>query len=278
MVDVNYKYKNLVGFLEKESIFKPDLALVLGSGLGEFAERIELIKSISTGDLPGYPASTVSGHSGKIIWGKYKGKNLLLFQGRIHFYEGYLLSECILPVFISYKLGAHKLILTNAAGGVNSRYRPGNLMLATSFNGINIKKELTDLIGLAGIEKKDNLLNFPSVQLNNLIKEAAFNSEIDLKEGVYWYTKGPSYETPAEIMMISKFGGDAVGMSTVHEAFFAASMGMELSAISCITNYAAGISDKKLDHQEVMITANLVKTKFENLIKGTIELVQRSNT
>ena len=273
MVDLNYKYKNLLKFLEKESLFKPDLALVLGSGLGEFAEHVESIKSISTIDLPGYPVSTVLGHSGKIIFGKYKGKKLLLFQGRIHFYEGYLLSECILPALISYDLDSKRLILTNAAGGVNFQYHPGNLMLADSFNGINIKKELTDLIGLAGIEKKDNFLDFPSVRLNNLIKKAAFNNKIELKEGVYWYTKGPSYETPAEIKMISKFGGDAVGMSTVHEAFFAASKGMEVSAISCITNYAAGISDKKLDHQEVMNTANLVKTKFENLIKGTIELL-----
>lgn len=273
MVDVNYKYKNLLSFLENESIFRPDLALVLGSGLGEFAEQIELIKSISTSNLTGYPVSTVSGHKGQIIFGKYKGKSILLFQGRIHFYEGYLLSECILPALISFKLGSKKLILTNAAGGVNTKYHPGNLMLAASFNGINIKKELTDLIGLAGIEKKDNLLNFPSIELNKLIKKAALKSQIDLKEGVYWYTKGPSYETPAEIKMISKFGGDAVGMSTVHEAFFAASKGMEISAISCITNYAAGISGNKLDHREVMNTANMVKTKFENLIKGTIELL-----
>ncbi len=273
MVDVNYKYKNLLSFLEKELIFKPDLALVLGSGLGEFAERIELIKSIPTSDLTGYPVSTVSGHKGKIIFGKYKSKNLLLFQGRIHFYEGYLLSECILPALISCELGSKKMILTNAAGGVNSQYHPGNLMLAASFNSINIKKELTDLIGLAGIDKKNNFLNFPSIQLNDLIKKAASKGKIELQEGVYWYTKGPSYETPAEIKMISKFGGDAVGMSTVHEAFFAASKGMEVSAISCITNYAAGISNKKLDHQEVVHTANLVKTKFENLIKGTIELL-----
>ncbi|MFZ0455213.1 MAG: purine-nucleoside phosphorylase [Ignavibacteriaceae bacterium] len=273
MVDLNYKYKDLLSFLEKESIFKPDLALVLGSGLGEFAERIELIKTISTSDLPGYPVSTVSGHSGKIIFGKYKDKNLLLFQGRIHFYEGYLLSECILPALISYESGAQKLILTNAAGGINTGYHPGNLMLAASFNGINIKKELTDLIGLAGIDKKDNLLNFPSFRLNNIIKEAAFDCKIDLKEGIYWYTKGPGYETPAEIKMISKFGGDAVGMSTVHEAIFAASRGIDVSAISCITNFAAGISNKKLDHLEVMNTANQVKSIFENLIKRTIELL-----
>lgn len=273
MVDLNYKYKDILKFLEKESPFKPDLTLVLGSGLGDFAERIELIKSFSTNELPGYPISTVSGHRGKIIFGQYKKKNLLLFQGRIHFYEGYLLSECILPALISYELGSQKIILTNAAGGVNYQYHPGNLMLAVSFNGINIKKELTDLIGLAGIEKKNRFLNFPSAGLNKLIKKAAVQNEIDLKEGVYWYTKGPSYETPAEIKMISKFGGDAVGMSTVHESFFAAFKGLDLSAISCITNYAAGIADKKLDHKEVMFTANQVKTKFEYLIKGSIELL-----
>ncbi len=273
MVDLNFKYKTLFKFFEKNSPFKPDLALVLGSGLGDFAERIDIIKSFSTNKLPDYPLSTVLGHNGKIIFGRYKSRNLLLFQGRIHFYEGYSLSECILPVIISDELDTRKIILTNAAGGINYQFQPGNLMLAASFNGIYIKKELTDLIGLAGIEKKDNFLNFPSIELNSLIKKAASKIKIDLKEGIYWYTKGPSYETPAEIRMISKFGGDAVGMSTVHEAIFAASRGMEISSISCITNYAAGISDKKLDHQEVMITANLVKTKFENLIKGTIELL-----
>lgn len=273
LVDLNYKYKEILKFLENESPFKPDLALVLGSGLGDFADRVELIKLLSTSELPGYPVSTVSGHQGKIIFGQYKSKSLLLFKGRIHFYEGYLLSECILPGLISCELGTEKIILTNAAGGVNNKYHPGDLMIANSFNGINIKKELTDLIGLAGIEKKNNFLNFPSSGLNKLIKEAAVQNKLDLKEGVYWYTKGPSYETPAEIRMISIFGGDAVGMSTVHEAFFAASKGMELSAISCITNYAAGTTDMKLNHQDVILTANLVKTKFENLIKKTIELL-----
>ena len=273
MIDLNFKYKDLLKFLEDSLPFKPELAIVLGSGLGDFAKSVEVLKSISTSDLPGYPVSTVSGHKGKIIFGNYDGRHLLLFQGRVHFYEGYYISECVLPAFISSELGCNKIILTNAAGGVNTRYHPGDLMLVSSFNGINIKKELTDLIGLAGITKKNYFLNFPSKELNKTVQKAASENKINIKEGTYWYTKGPSYETPAEIKMVSKFGGDAVGMSTVHEAIFAASKGMEVSSISCITNYAAGISGKKLDHREVIDTANLVKSKFENLIKGTIELL-----
>jgi purine-nucleoside phosphorylase len=136
LVDLNFKYKTLLKFLEKNSPFKPDLAIVLGSGLGNFADCIEVIKSFSTNKLHGYPASTVLGHNGKIIFGRYKNRNLLLFQGRIHFYEGYSLSECILPVIISNELYTRKIILTNAAGGINYKYQPGNLMLAASFNGI----------------------------------------------------------------------------------------------------------------------------------------------
>ncbi len=164
MIDLDFKYKNLLKFLEKNSPFKPDLALVLGSGLGDFAEGIELTKSISTINLPSYPASTVVGHNGKIIFGQYRGKKLLLFQGRIHFYEGYLLSECILPALITYKSGCKKIILTNAAGGVNCEFHPGNLMLADSFNGIYIKKEVTDLLGLSGIRKKRQFFKFPVIR------------------------------------------------------------------------------------------------------------------
>ncbi len=144
-------------------------------------------------------------------------------------------------------------------------------MLALSFNGINLKNELTQLIGLADINAKNNFIDFPSSNINKIIKKSAEDLSIDLKAGTYWYTKGPVYETPAEIKMISKFGGDAVGMSTVHEAILSAYLGMETSSISCITNFAAGISNKKLSHSEVTETANLVKGKFEQLVKKTIE-------
>lgn len=271
MVDLKFKYKDLLKGIEAQSPFTPEIAIILGSGLGDFDSRIDIVKEIPTNTLKEYPASTVEGHKGKIIWGIHKEKKVLLFSGRIHFYEGYHISECILPVFISHKAGCKVLLLTNAAGGINAFLKPGDLMLNTSFNGIMIKKELTNLIGIANAEKKNSFLNFPDEELNELIRKAAEQVDVDLKEGVYWYTKGPTYETPAEVRFISKFGGDAVGMSTVHEAVFAASIGMKVASISCITNYASGISNQKLSHDEVTETAQLVKDKFAKLVKNFIE-------
>ena len=270
-LDLDFKYKSIIEFLKKESPFIPEISLVLGSGLGDFANSVNTIKTISTSSINNYPASTVVGHEGKIHFAEYKGKKLLLFQGRIHFYEGYKFSECILPVYISYRLGCKKILLTNAAGGINKNFVPGDLMLALSFNGINLKKELTQLIGLADVNTKNNFVDFPSANFNKIIKQSAEELKFIIKEGTYWYTKGPSYETPAEIKMMDKFGGDSVGMSTVHEAIFSAYLGMETASISCITNYAAGISNKKLSHSEVTESANLVKGKFEQLVKKTLK-------
>ncbi len=272
MMNLNFKYKELTEKLAEIFQFKPDVAIILGSGLGDFTNNVNVIKTVSTSSLPGYPPSTIAGHEGKIHQAEYLGKNVLLFQGRIHFYEGYHISECVLPVFIANKLGTKKILLTNAAGGVNRNFNPGDLMLSTSFNGIFIKKELSDLIGVSTEEGRKNFFDFPSENFNDVIKNAASKEGIKLKEGIYWYTKGPAYETPSEIKMISEFGGDAVGMSTVHEAIYSGYLGMETASISCITNYAAGISDKKLNHREVTETANMVKDKFEKLVKKVIEL------
>lgn len=269
-VDLSFKYKELLTHLEKEKPFNPEFAIILGSGLGDFASSVEVIKSISSADIPGYPPSTVEGHSGKIIFATFEQKKLLLFKGRIHFYEGYKIYECILPVFIAYKLKCNKILLTNAAGGINRNFIPGDLMLANSFNGIYIKKELAELINTPSDFVKENYINFSSSDLNKIIKKAAIEEKIILHEGTYWYSKGPSYETPAEINMMFKYGGDAVGMSTVHEIMFAASLGMERASISCITNFAAGISSDKLSHEEVTETANKVKSKFERLVKRII--------
>jgi purine-nucleoside phosphorylase len=273
MINLNLKYEALINKLGEELSFSPDLTLILGSGLGDFVDEVKLLKTFVTSSLPGYPHSTIEGHEGKIHFAEFAGKKVLIFQGRIHLYEGYHISECILPVFIAHKLNSKNLLLTNAAGGINRCLQPGDLMFAESFNGIMIKKELTDLIGLSSLEGKKNIFNFPSASLNKIIKEAALDEEINLKEGVYWYTKGPSYETPAEIKMISKFGGDAVGMSTVHEAVFSSYLGMETASISCITNFAAGISEAKLNHAEVTETANRVKDKFHRLVKRIINLL-----
>ncbi len=272
MIDLNIKYENLIKEIELEAPFVLEIGLILGSGLGEFAKQTNIVKTISTDKLSGYPKSTVEGHKGYIHFAKLHDKKLLIYQGRIHPYEGYSISECVLPIFIANKIGVKKIILTNAAGGLN-HLKPADLMLITSMNSFNIKQELSELIGLATQEIKNNFYNFPSNKINELIIKAALKEEVPLKEGVYWYNKGPMYETPSEIRMTQKLGGDAVGMSTVHEAIYASTLGMEVGAISCITNFAAGISANKLNHNEVMETAELVKEKFERLMKRIIQLL-----
>lgn len=272
MLDIDFKYKDLTKEITKETPFVLDLALILGSGLGDFAKNIEIVKSIPTSSLQGYPKSTVQGHEGYIHFAKHARKNILIFQGRIHFYEGYKLSECILPVHITDKLGCKKIILTNAAGGINPHFNPGDLMLITSFLSINLKAELSKLIGVPSFNIKNNLLNLPSKSMNELIRNSGLEEKILLKEGSYWFTKGPSYETPAEIKMLSKMGIDSVGMSTVHEAIYASIKNIEIGAISLITNHAAGISKEKLSHKEVIEVADKAKMKFEKLVKKIIEL------
>jgi purine-nucleoside phosphorylase len=272
MVNLDAKYEVLLKYINEKSLFIPDIAVILGSGLGNFANTMNILFELSSDEIPGYPESTVEGHSGKIYFTEYSGKKVLLFNGRLHPYEGYSLSQCLLPVFITYRLGCKKLLITNAAGGCNPSFVPGDLMLAGSVIGFNIKKELTDLIGITSPEGKNNLLNFPSAILNNSIRTAALGEKIKLREGIYWYNKGPAYETPAEVRMTRIFDADAVGMSTAHEAVFAAYLGMETSVISCITNYASGITGKKLNHQEVIETASLISSRFERLVKKIIEL------
>jgi purine-nucleoside phosphorylase len=272
MVNLNAKYKELVDYLNKNAPFVPDLSVILGSGLGNFAEKIKIVKELSSDEIPGYPPSTVEGHSGKIYFGEHADKKLILFKGRLHLYEGYSLSQCVLPVYITHRLGCSRMLITNAAGGANPDYKPGDLMLAESVSGLMIKKELTDLVGLASVEGKNNMVNFPSAELNAVIKKAAAEEGIELKEGVYWYNKGPAYETPAEVRMAFYSGSDAVGMSTAHEAVFGASLGIKTSVISCITNYGSGVTGNKLNHLEVIETANLISSRFERLVKKIAEL------
>ncbi|MDQ7816027.1 MAG: purine-nucleoside phosphorylase [Melioribacteraceae bacterium] len=273
MVNLNAKYREIVESIKNQIPFEPEICIVLGSGLGDFAEKVETVKSFSTSELPGYPKSTVEGHQGFLHFSKYAGKKLLIVQGRIHFYEGYKLSECLIPIHLAAKLNCKNIILTNAAGGINTNFKPGDLMLISSFNGLSIKKELTEVLGLTTIDKRNDFLDFPSTELNEKIKLASLKEGIALREGVYWFTKGPSYETKAEIKMMQKFGGDAVGMSTFHEAVYASYLGLKVGAISCITNFAAGLSSTKLSHSEVMETAKHVKFDFERLVKKIIELI-----
>jgi purine-nucleoside phosphorylase len=270
MLDLNFKYKPLTDYLISEAPFIPEIAVILGSGLGNFASAVETVLTLNTDSLPGYPPSTVEGHKGMIHFSQYENKKLLIFQGRIHFYEGYKISECILPAFISYKLGCKKIIITNAAGGINPSFTPGDLMLINSFIGMNIKRELTDLIGIPTVDAHNLFSTFPSPAMNKKIIAASLEEKIHLKEGVYWYNKGPAYETPAEIKMAAYGGADAVGMSTIPEAVFAAYKELEVASISCITNLAAGLSPVKLSHEEVTVTAKSVSDKFERLTKRII--------
>ncbi|HLG32462.1 MAG TPA: purine-nucleoside phosphorylase [Ignavibacteriaceae bacterium] len=273
MIDLNFKYEKTIDYFNHQINFTPDIAIVLGSGLGNFAQAVQIIKSFPTNEIPGYPSSTVEGHSGLIHFAEYSDKKILLFQGRIHLYEGYSISECVLPAFLTKILNCRNLLLTNAAGGINRNFQPGDLMLAESFNGINIKKELTQLIGSPTYQFKKNFVNFPSKEFSTKIKKAADAENVDLKVGVYHFTKGPTYETPAEVEMMRKFGSDAVGMSTVHEAVLAAIYGIEVASISCITNMAAGISERKLNHSEVTEMAAKVNDKFTRLVKKIVEYV-----
>jgi purine-nucleoside phosphorylase len=271
MIDFDYKYKETIEFVQKKIFTKPDLAIILGSGLGDFANSFDGSIKISTSDIPSYPHSTVVGHKGEITLVNYAGKNVILFSGRIHFYEGYKLSHCLLPIHLIKKLACDKLILTNAAGGINKNFIPGDLMLASSFNGFGIKKEFAELFGVVSDSAINNFRNLPAKSLNEKIKSAAEKENLKIKEGVYWFAKGPSYETPSEVRMIKIYGGDAVGMSTVHEAFYSALLGIQTSSISCITNFASGISKQKLSHSEVTETASRIKSKFESLLKAIIK-------
>jgi purine-nucleoside phosphorylase len=189
MLDLNFKYKDAVEKIISEAPFKPDIAIILGSGLGNFADSLNTHKIILTKNLPGYPAATIPGHTDKIYFSEYNNKKAILFKGRIHLYEGYKIYECILPIFLSHKLEIPYLLITNAAGGVNKNFVPGDLMLAESFNGIHIKKEITSLIGVTGIEAKNKFLDFPSPGFNKLINLSAEELGIELKKGTYWYTK-----------------------------------------------------------------------------------------
>ncbi len=272
-LDIKFKFSGLLEKVNGSAPYRPDIAIILGSGLGDFPNELTPDLILDVKELPGYPPSTVAGHGGKIYFGRIENRKVLAFQGRIHFYEGYTIDECLIPVLITKSLGIDKIIITNAAGGVNPDFNAGDLMLGNSFNSINIKDEMQRILPVAAPEQYSALQNFGSTYLFGLIKQAAEIEDFKLQEGVYWYNKGPSYETPAEVKMSGICGADAVGMSSVHEVLYAVSEGLDTVMISLISNLAAGISATPLSHQEVMETAALVKVKFNQLIKRTISLL-----
>lgn len=237
-----------------------DTAVILGSGLGSFADEIQNSTIIPYSEIPGFPQSTVEGHSGSLIFGNIEGKTVLAFSGRFHFYEGYGFDKTVLPVQLANAFNVEKLIISNAAGGINLDFRVGDLMIIDSI--LSPAKEL-DHIDSSNISA---ILSTQSVQ----VKKIARSLNIDTQQGSYLYVTGPNYETKAEIHAFRSLGGDAVGMSTAPELIEAARLGTKAVAISLITNAAAGITDEKLDHAEVKDAADAKKEVFARLVKGLI--------
>jgi len=247
-----------------------EIALILGSGLGVLADRMERTAVIPYRDIPHFPVSTVEGHAGELILGRAAGRPVVLMNGRFHMYEGYDAQTVAFPVRVMRALGAGTLVVTNAAGGINTDFRPGDLML------IEDHINLTGRNPLVGPNDDDIGPRFPDLseaysrRLRDLAERAAAERGIPLVRGVYAGLLGPSYETPAEIRMLRTLGADAVGMSTVNEVIAARHAGMEVLGISCISNMAAGILPQPLSHREVMETAERVKEKFLELVLAVL--------
>ena len=250
---------------------KADIGVILGSGLGDYAEALEDAVKLPYSEIPGFPRSTVAGHAGMWCCGTLYGKRVVMMQGRFHYYEGYGMKDVTLPVRVMQKIGVKTLIVTNAAGGVNLGYHPGELMVIGDMFSMTAQNPLIGPnLDAFGPRFPDMSCAFDK-ELRALAHECANEQGFALREGVYAQMTGPTYETPAEIRMLRTLGADAVGMSTVPEVIVARHGGMRVLGISCITNMAAGILDQPLNHAEVTETANRVKGQFRNLLDRIIE-------
>lgn len=264
------KIKEAGDAIRARTSIKPEVAIILGSGLGSIAEQATESVTIPYSQIPHFHATSVEGHAGQMIVGKFQGVPVAFLQGRFHLYEGYAMEDVVFPTRAICGLGVHTLVLTNAAGGINTKYRPGDLML------------ITDHLNLMGDNplKGPNLAQlgprFPdlteaySIECQKELRETASALEIPLHEGVYAGLLGPTYETPAEIRMYRTLGADAVGMSTVPECIAANHLGVRVAGISCITNLAAGLSAQKLSHQEVIDNGKLGADKMKKLLGAAI--------
>jgi len=263
-------YEEIVVYLKSKVKITPEIGIVLGSGLGMLAQEITEQTVVPYSEIPHFPQSTVVGHKGQFIFGYLAGKAVVCMDGRFHYYEGYDLQQVTLPIRVMRKMGISQLIVTNAAGGINADFVPGDLMLI---------RDHINLLGvnpLRGKNEEDFGERFPDMseayanELRTLALAAADELKINLQQGVYVAMSGPSYETPAEIKYAKMIGADAVGMSTVPEVIVAVHCGLKVLGISCVTNMAAGISKQKLNHKEVMETAEIAKEKFMSLVKKVV--------
>jgi len=260
------KIKESVDFIQGKTDVKPEVGIILGSGLGPLADEIEGNR-IPYKDIPHFSVPKVPGHKGNLVIGELEGKKTVAMQGRSHFYEGHSLEEVTYPVRVIKELGAGILVITNAGGGINKDFKPGDLMVITdhiNFMGVNPLRGRREFVDMTFAYDKE---------LIELTEKIASNQEIGMKKGVYIAVPGPSYETPSEIEAFEKLGADAVGMSTVPEVIVAQSLGMRVLGISCITNMAAGILKKSLSHEEVIETTKKVEAKFKKLVREIIRKV-----
>ncbi|MCL2509015.1 MAG: purine-nucleoside phosphorylase [Oscillospiraceae bacterium] len=259
--------------VRQKTDFVPRVALILGSGLGGFADMLDAETIVNYSDIEGFPVSTVAGHAGRFIFGTLEGVPVAVMQGRVHYYEGYSMSDVVLPVRLMGLLGAKTLLLTNAAGGINRSFSAGDLMLITGQISSFVPSPLIGLNpGKLGVRFPD-MSEIYGNELRESVKSAAQRLGVPLREGVYVQTSGPNYESPEEIRMLGLLGADAVGMSTACEAIAANHMGMRVCGISCISNLAAGISPNPLTHQEVQDTADKTAPVFRALIKEVIKSI-----
>ncbi len=270
MSEVYEKLMRCLESVRKHTDFCPEVALVLGSGLGDYADSIQVETEISYSEIGEFPVSTVPGHDGRFIFGYVNKVPVVCMKGRVHYYEGYPISDVVLPVRLMKLMGAKTLFLTNASGGVNPDFKVGDLMLIRDHIACFVPSPLM------GPNEETLGVRFPDMSevydkdLQDIIRDCAKEAGISLREGVYLQLTGSAYESPAEVRMVSRLGADAVGMSTAVEAVAANHMGMKICGISCVCNPAAGLSPTPLSHEEVQEAANKTAPLFKKLVTAAI--------
>jgi len=258
------------------SDLQPAVALVLGSGLGGYADRFDDTVAVPYGDIPGFPVSTVVGHAGQLVLGKVHGVPVVAQQGRFHPYEGWSSAEVVFPLRVMHALGATAVVVTNAAGGVDPDFRPGDLMLIEDLINFQFRSALRGSGPLVDADRFVDLSHPFSPRLIAIAEATAAELGLRVRKGTYWGNLGPTYETKAEIRMVARLGGHAVGMSTVGEVVTAAHLGMETLGITCISNPAAGLSTERLSHDEVLEVTTRIRESFTGYLDAIVPQIVTS--